>query len=129
MAFLADLMIAIIYNKSSSILRLEKKANFCYISVMISQLTGQIVYRGEKHIILEVNGVGYRLFLSLETLKQLQLTDARSETTVVKFWTYLAVRENALDLYGFLNKQELDFFELLITVSGVGPKSAITILS
>src|SRR5581483_497384 len=47
----------------------------------------------------------------------------------ISFWTYLAVRENALDLYGFQKKEELDFFELLISVSGIEPKSAMAILS
>ena len=91
---------------------------------MISQLTGKIAHRGDKFVIVDVAGVGYRANLSLETLKKLQ-----GEAGTVKFWTYLAVRENALDLYGFLDKRELDFFELLISVSGIGPKSAITILS
>ncbi|MEK7120459.1 MAG: Holliday junction branch migration protein RuvA, partial [Patescibacteria group bacterium] len=50
----------------------------------------------------------------------------KNETSL---WTHLAVRENALDLYGFLNKQDLDFFSLLITISGIGPKSALGILS
>ncbi len=91
---------------------------------MISQLTGKIAHRGDKFVIVEVAGVGYRVNLSLEALKKLQ-----GEAGVVKFWTYLAVRESALDLYGFLEQRELDFFELLIGVSGIGPKSAITILS
>jgi Holliday junction DNA helicase RuvA len=52
-----------------------------------------------------------------------------SSAEVASFWTYLAVRENALDLYGFQSHEELDFFELLISVSGIGPKSALGILS
>lgn len=91
---------------------------------MIGQLTGKLVHRGDKFIILDVAGVGYRINLSLEALKEL-----KSEAVAVKFWTHLAVRENALDLYGFLEQRELNFFELLISVSGIGPKSAIAILS
>lgn len=93
---------------------------------MIGQLTGTIAKRGEKHVILDVNGVGYRVNLSLEALKRLK---SENGNEIVKFWTHLIVRENALDLYGFLEQRELDFFELLIGVSGIGPKSAITILS
>lgn len=101
-----------------------KKANFCYIDGMIGQLTGQVSHKGDRFIILEVVGVGYHVNLSLETLKRVEKEQAN-----LKFWTYLAVRENALDLYGFLEQRELEFFELLISVSGIGPKSAITILS
>ena len=91
---------------------------------MIAQLTGQIAHRDEKGVILDVAGVGYRVSLSVESLKALP----RSESTA-KLHTHLAVRENALDLYGFVTRDEHDFFELLLTVSGIGPKSAIAILS
>jgi Holliday junction DNA helicase RuvA len=86
---------------------------------MIARLSGQIVHRGERYIILDVNGVGYKLFVSTETLK----------SPPNSFWTYLAVREDALDLYGFRERSELEFFELLIGVSGIGPRSALAILS
>jgi Holliday junction DNA helicase RuvA len=92
---------------------------------MIGQLVGTIAYRAERHIILEVGGVGYKVFVSSET--QLALGAITPEP--VRLWTYLAVREGALDLYGFLEKSELDFFELLLSVSGIGPKSALAILS
>lgn len=91
---------------------------------MIGQLTGAISYRGDKFVILDVGGVGYRINVSLETLKRL-----KSERQELKFWTHLVVRENALDLYGFLGREELNFFALLISVSGIGPKSALSILS
>lgn len=92
---------------------------------MIGQLTGKTTYKGERFIIVEVNGVGYKLFVTPETLK----IASSDQLSVATFWTYLAVRENALDLYGFLEKRELDFFELLLTVSGIGPKSAQAIIS
>lgn len=96
-----------------------------YTSPMIGQLTGTIAWRGDKFIILDVSGVGYRVALSLETLKALP----RESPIPLRFFTHLAVRENALDLYGFLEKSELDCFELLLSVSGIGPKSALAILS
>lgn len=91
---------------------------------MIAQLKGRLAHRDDKLVILDVGGVGYRLFVSTDTLARLP---ADGETAV--FWTHLAVREDALDLYGFLDKAELDYFQLLIGISGVGPKSALSILS
>ncbi len=91
---------------------------------MIGKLSGKIAHKGDRFIIVEVNGVGYKLFVTPETL-----SSVNSNQSSVSFWTYLAVRENALDLYGFLQKRELEFFELLLSVSGIGPKSAQAIIS
>jgi Holliday junction DNA helicase RuvA len=90
---------------------------------MIGKITGQIVHRGDRFLIVETGGVGYKLFVSPETLTSAGTAGPTS------FWTYLAVRENALDLFGFLHKEDLDFFELLLSVPGIGPKSAQAILS
>ena len=90
---------------------------------MISQLTGQISFIALNHIVLNVNGVGYKVFVSNETLGS-----AREDSTMT-LWTHLAVRENAMDLYGFSEKSDLNFFELLLTISGIGPKSALGILN
>jgi Holliday junction DNA helicase RuvA len=90
---------------------------------MISMLRGHILETNERSITLDVSGVGYKVFVtedSLHTLKK------GAEATL---WTYLAVREDAMDLYGFLSRKEKDFFELLITVSSIGPKTALNILS
>lgn len=87
---------------------------------MISYIHGKVLFRDLKSVVVDVHGVGYKVFTykgGLET------------ETEVSFFTYLAVKENALDLYGFETKKELDFFELLLTVSGIGPKSALAILS
>jgi Holliday junction DNA helicase RuvA len=90
---------------------------------MISQITGKIILKTEKYVVIEANGIGYKVFATTELLSIAKLDG------ISKVWTYLAVRENALDLYGFSNKEELDFFELLITISGVGPKTALGILN
>ena len=90
---------------------------------MIGQLTGQIAYKDGRYAILSAGGVGYKIYLTAETLKQTEIGQS------VVFWTHLVVKEDALDLYGFSEKSELDFFELLIGISGVGPKSALSILS
>ncbi|MDQ5949224.1 MAG: holliday junction helicase RuvA [Patescibacteria group bacterium] len=89
---------------------------------MIGYLKGIVVHQDIRSVILDVHGVGYKVFTNTTLL------DAQT-TQPIEFWTYLSVRENALDLYGFQNREELLFFELLISVSGIGPKSALGILS
>ncbi|MCK4781817.1 Holliday junction branch migration protein RuvA [Candidatus Parcubacteria bacterium] len=91
---------------------------------MISYLSGKIVLKKEKFIVLDVGGVGYKIFLSKKTLEKISENDKSFE-----IFCYLCVRENALDLYGFLDFKELEFFELLIGISGVGPKMALEISS
>lgn len=90
---------------------------------MIAQLTGTALHKMTDSVILDVNGVGYKVHTSLDTLTSL------NEGSEVSLWTYLAVRENALDLYGFQSEEELNFFELLLGISGIGPKSALGVLS
>ncbi len=82
-----------------------------------------VVAKDPEYIVLDVAGVGYQVFVTPETLAH------TSEERTVTLWTHLAVRETALDLYGFLKREDLVFFELLIGISGVGPKSALAILS
>lgn len=83
------------------------------------------MFSGARFIVLDVGGVGYKIFTTAVALR----TDTKDKKkSRVSFWTHLAVRENALDLYGFLTRAELEFFELLITVSGIGPKTALGIM-
>lgn len=92
---------------------------------MIAFLVGTIEQKYENTLIMDVNGVGYELFISNNTLVSLPF---EGETT--KVLTYLQVSENTgVCLYGFANEEEKNMFLKLITVSGVGPKMAITILS
>jgi Holliday junction DNA helicase RuvA len=91
---------------------------------MIGQISGTVAYAGERFVILNAGGVGYKVFTTPENITF--LTAADSNTSV---WTHLVVREDTLDLYGFTTRHELDFFELLLTVSGIGPKSALGILT
>jgi Holliday junction DNA helicase RuvA len=93
---------------------------YAMIFYMIGYLRGTIIYRDLKSAVVDVNGIGYKVFTNSGSL---------SDKKEVELFTYLAVRENALDLYGFAKKEELEFFELLLTVSGIGPKSAMAILS
>src|SRR3989344_4807077 len=92
---------------------------------MIAHLSGTLLFRGTRYVIVDVSGVGYKLFTSLETLKTLPAKISEP----IKLFTHLYVRETALELYGFASMAELEFFEQLIGISGIGPKSALGILS
>jgi Holliday junction DNA helicase RuvA len=89
---------------------------------MISYLSGKIILKKDKFIILEVAGVGYKIFLNRQNLS---ILPEISEN--LKVFTYQNVKEEALDLYGFLTYDELEFFETLMDIRGVGPKSALDI--
>lgn len=91
---------------------------------MIAHITGTIAFRGSTYVVIDVEGVGYKIFSTPETI--LGIGEENALTTL---YTHMAVRETAIDLYGFRNRAELAFFELLITISGIGPKSALGILS
>lgn len=91
---------------------------------MIATLTGTLRHKGIGDLVVDVGGVGYLVHVSLQTLAELP---AEGETVTVLCHTH--VREDALQLYGFLYARERDAFDSLIGVSGVGPKLALTILS
>lgn len=91
---------------------------------MFYSLTGNVIFSDSASIAIECSGIGFRCFTSMNTLKKCGLTG-----TSLTLYTYLAVREDAVELYGFYDVRELEFFKLLISVSGVGPKAAIAILS
>lgn len=90
---------------------------------MIALLTGQLAHRSPDHIIIDVGGVGYRLQIPLSTFYRLP------ETGQVQLKVHTHVKEDAITLFGFSTLAERDLFCLLISVSGVGPKLAVTILS
>jgi Holliday junction DNA helicase RuvA len=92
---------------------------------MISHLTGTVIFSGDRFIILDVSGVGYKLGVTPDTLRK--VVSEKGKT--VSLWVHMAVREDSMNLYGFLDRQELEMFEMLIAISGVGPKSAIGVLS
>lgn len=91
---------------------------------MIAMLTGRIAHKSPDHIILDVHGVGYRVQIPFSTYYE--LPEEGGETTLQ---IHTSVREDAIQLYGFRTRQEKSFFQLLISVSGVGPKLARDILS
>lgn len=91
---------------------------------MIAMLTGIIAHKSPDHIILDVNGVGYRVQIPFSTYYELP-----EEGGAAILQIHTSVREDAIQLYGFRTRQEKSFFQLLISVSGVGPKLARDILS
>ena len=91
---------------------------------MISHIKGILEHKDVDYIIVDVNGIGYKVFTSLSTIQSLK--EVGSE---VKIYTYLQVREDNLSLFGFASTEELKMLELLLKVSGVGPKVAISIIS
>jgi Holliday junction DNA helicase RuvA len=90
---------------------------------MISFLSGKILNKGQGYVILRVGDIGYKVFVGPIKYAELGCADA------VEFYIYENVREDADDLYGFGKLEELEMFELLLTINGVGPKSAHNILS
>lgn len=103
--------------------RVSRAVFFCYTPAMISFLEGRVELKGEKFVVLNVSGIGYRVFASAETIAKIPEKGA-----FVKFWTHQHVREDALDLYGFLHYAELEFFEMLLAVPGIGPKGGLGVL-
>jgi Holliday junction DNA helicase RuvA len=91
---------------------------------MISHLRGEVTQTGEGFVVLDVGGVGYRVFMPVPDLHALQ--EGKGQVMV---FTHLAVREDALTLYGFARPGSLEMFRLLISVNRVGPALALTILS
>lgn len=90
---------------------------------MFYSLTGNVIFTDLNSVALECGGVGFRCLTSTNTLRDV---DVHEKTTL---YTHLNVREDALDLFGFSTEYELEWFKLLIGVTGVGPKAALAILS
>ena len=90
---------------------------------MIAYIKGKLEVKTKDYIIKDVNGIGYKIFISDTSINELE------KGKEVKIYTYMRVREDDISLYGFLNNEELVTFELLISVGGIGAKSAISILS
>lgn len=90
---------------------------------MIIHLKGTILDKNEKFLVLEINRIGYKIFATTETIEGGAQGQDRS------LWIHHVVREDAEDLFGFNTKDELQFFELLIGISGIGPRTALGILN
>ena len=93
---------------------------------MISFLEGKIEHRGDKYVILNVGGIGYKVTMPPKLINSL----SKSQDPVKVFvHSQLNMREGTFDMYGFQNKEDIELFHLITSVNGIGPKSAIGILS
>ncbi|KKP95176.1 MAG: Holliday junction ATP-dependent DNA helicase RuvA [Candidatus Moranbacteria bacterium GW2011_GWD2_36_12] len=90
---------------------------------MIAKLSGKVDFLRDSYAVIDVNGVGYKVFVTVHTFGSIA---GRQE---VELYTHTYVREDTLSLYGFLDIAELEMFELLISISGIGPKAAMGILA
>ena len=91
---------------------------------MIGYIKGSLEAKTGEYVILETGGIGYKVFMSSPSMERLG-----EMGKMVKVFTYMRVREDDVSLYGFCTNEELRMFELLLSVSGIGAKSAISILS
>lgn len=92
---------------------------------MIGYLNGVVFDVGTEHVILNVSGVGYEIATTQQTLKDAQMLMGQE----ISFWIYTHVREDAMNLFGFLTQPEKEFYTQLLKVNGIGPKSALNVLS
>lgn len=90
---------------------------------MIAYLKGKVEFKSINYTVIEINGIGYKVFMPTKSLQKIEM---KSE---IKVFTYMKVAEDDISLYGFMTNEELAMFELLISVGGIGAKSAINILS
>lgn len=95
----------------------------CYTTPMIARITGTIVITTDKYLILETGGIGYQLFTPSETLLKHKAGGG------LALWTTDIIREDTHDLYGFESLESKDLFDLLLTISGIGPRSALGIMN
>ncbi len=91
---------------------------------MIAQLAGSLAYKSPEHLVVDVHGVGYQIFVSLNSFYR--LPEAGSP---IQLLIHTHVREDVLQLFGFLDREEKELFLLLLSVSGIGPRLALNILS
>lgn len=90
---------------------------------MISYLKGKIINKGKGFVVLMVNNIGYRVYVNLTMYSELNINNE------AEVYTHHHIREDAEDLYGFKSMEEMEFFELLLSISGIGPKSALGVLA
>ena len=90
---------------------------------MFSYIKGEVKIKANNFIAIDVNNIGFKIFMTEKEIQQIELGD------IVKVYTYMRVKEDDISLFGFLSNDELTMFELLISVGGIGAKSATQILS
>ncbi|MCR4274659.1 MAG: Holliday junction branch migration protein RuvA [Candidatus Campbellbacteria bacterium] len=90
---------------------------------MISHISGTALHTEPGLIVIDVAGIGYGVHVARDTASKIKIGDT------ISLWTHMAVRETSMDLFGFADRDELAFFEMLLAVPGIGPKSALAVLS
>ena len=90
---------------------------------MFYYISGKAGLVGDNFVVVDAGGVGYKIYTSVLNIEKIRLEES------IKMYTYTYIREDMFDIYGFLSEGELDLFEKLLSVSGVGPKAAISVLS
>ena len=90
---------------------------------MINYLKGKIIEKEDKYLVLENQGIGFKIFCSSKSLKELNIG------AISQIYTFLRLKETTIELYGFLHKKELELFEILNEISGVGPKTSLDLSS
>ncbi len=96
---------------------------------MFYYISGKLAALDSAYAVIDANGVGYKMTISQTTYSSMPPHLTVSEPPTIKLYSYMAVREDGVELFGFISEEELSAFKMLITVSGVGPKAAISILS
>ena len=96
---------------------------------MFYYISGRLAHLDMNYAVVDAGGVGYKLTISQTTYSNLPHRAESEEAKRVTLYTYMAVREDGVELFGFSTKTELDAFKLLISVSGIGPKAAMSILT
>ena len=96
---------------------------------MFYYIEGKLAHLDYGFAVIDAHGVGYKMTITQTTYESMPPHHSVSEAPIVRLYTYLAVREDGIELFGFASENELEAFKLLITVSGIGPKAAISILS
>lgn len=90
---------------------------------MIEFLKGIVAFKADDYVVVDVNNIGYKVYMTRKSIEQIE------DDCHIKIFTYMRVLQDDISLFGFLSNEELAMFKLLITVGGIGAKSALTILS
>lgn len=114
-----NVLSALLYEQAG----LRSIASKLYTTNMIAKIQGKIALFRDNYVVIDVGGVGYKIFVTDFAMGK--IADKRD----IELYTHTYIREDNLSLYGFLTLDELEMFELLISISGIGPKAAIGILS
>src|SRR3989338_4721341 len=91
---------------------------------MIARISGTLVYKSPPYLIVETSGIGYRIFVPLTTFYEVPETGEQVTLNI-----HTSVKQDSINLFGFLNAADRDIFQLLLAVNGIGPKLALNILS